>query len=326
MTATAVMMGSPLYMAPEQMASARDVDGRADIWSLGIILHTLLTGATPFRAPSVMQVYELIVQGAPPIRKIRSDVPAGIEAAILKCLQKDRRQRYANVGDLAEALAPFGPPEARFSVDRVKRILNARASIEPPSSNDAPVQVVTLTPAASATKAELAAAGAPPESADQRPSMVSGPGSVSQPTGSSAIDPLGTDGPWDQKTHPPTRRTPRAALIAAALAVLIGAPVAFFALRNGSNGPGAVPGADSASASSAPPLTSVDSMLAPASAQPSVVPATSVTAPEASTSARPSAEVSHRSRPPPPPQHGGAPPPPHPPVRPPSGDPFGTQH
>ena len=77
MTATAVMMGSPLYMAPEQMVSARDVDGRADIWSLGIILHTMLVGSPPFRAANVMGVYELIMAGATPIPEAPRRRPRG---------------------------------------------------------------------------------------------------------------------------------------------------------------------------------------------------------------------------------------------------------
>jgi eukaryotic-like serine/threonine-protein kinase len=325
MTATAVMMGSPLYMAPEQMASARDVDGRADIWSLGIILHTMLTGTPPFRAPSVMQVYELIVLGAPPIRKTRADVPAGIEAAILKCLQKDRRQRYANVGELADAIAEFGPPQSHFTAGRIKRILAARSGADnAPSSNDAPVQVVAITPAVvSATPKADGPEGAPPRSRTAGAMPLSStlvPDSASQPSGSSAIDPLGIDGPWDQKTHPPTRRPP-AALIAAGIAVLIGAPVAFFALRGSHSGTSSVPSADS---SSARPVTVAESAQPPASAQPSVVPATSVAPPEPTASARPSADAPHHNpRPYVPPPH--YPPPPHT-GHPPSGDPFATQH
>ncbi len=253
MTATAVMMGSPLYMAPEQMASAKDVDARADIWSLGIILHTMLTGSPPFRAPSVMQVYELIVQGAPPIRKQRADVPEGIETAILKCLQKDRLRRYADVGELADAIAGFGPPEARFTANRIKRILVARASQDnPPSSGDAPVPVVAVTPAAVAST-ELAPSGIMPAEADASAATggsvdvsISGPSEHAR-SSLGPIDALGTEGPWDQRTHPPSRR-PRPAMLIAAATVLIAAPVAFLVLRavamgNPGGGPQAPPSA-----------------------------------------------------------------------------------
>jgi serine/threonine-protein kinase len=256
MTATAVMMGSPLYMAPEQMASARDVDGRADIWSLGIILHTMLTGTPPFRAPSVMQIYELIVQGAPPIRRMRADVPEGLEAAILKCLQKDRRQRFGDVGELAVAIAGFGPPEAPFTAERTKRIISARATRDglpivsigaaaSPGSARASA-VPALTPASAAATEHLASGGAVSTRTDSAKSSGTRTLPVS-PGGAPQGDGLGTGGPWDQKTHPPPRRARPAALIAAVAAALIGAPAAFLLLRADHGAPVAPP-ADSVGA------------------------------------------------------------------------------
>jgi eukaryotic-like serine/threonine-protein kinase len=319
MTATAVMMGSPLYMAPEQMASARDVDGRSDIWSLGIILHTMLTGSPPFRAPSVMQVYELIVQGAPPIRKARADVPAGIETAILKCLQKDRRQRYNNVGELADAIAEFGPPQARFAADRIKRIIVARSPTDsmPPPVSEAQVPVVAVTPAAVANTlpADAKGPGAPSVKADGAKSADGtsaelGVSGVSQPS-SAAIELPGTDGPWDQRTHPPSRRPRPAALIAAAVALLIGAPVAFFVLRDSHGPPAPAPAAGSASVH---PVTVVPAPSAPE--PPTVLPGASIAPPlptsEPSVPPRDTAEpvtnVHVHPRPPPPQQR----PPPRP--------------
>jgi serine/threonine-protein kinase len=295
MTATAVMMGSPLYMAPEQMASARDVDGRADIWSLGIILHTMLTGAPPFRAPSVMQVYELITQGAPPIRTLRKDVPEGLEQAILKCLQKDRRQRYGSVAELADAIAPFGPAQASFTADRIRRIVAAKTGSGsiPPPVDDAPVPVAAVTPAAATGPGSTSAAtpsskrldgssdGTPP------PANVSN-SSVSQPSGSSAaIDPAATDGPWDQKTRPPTKKSPPIALIAAGAVVLIGVPAAIFAMKGGSGSRVPTPASDTANAHTSQVATSADKPAegasdagagAAGSAAPSVLPGSTATA------------------------------------------------
>jgi eukaryotic-like serine/threonine-protein kinase len=107
-TQTAVGMGSAEYMSPEQMKSATDVDARSDIWSLGVTLYELLTGKTPFHAEGVGQVAAAVLMKDPaPPRKRRPDIPAGLEAVILRCLDKDPDRRFAGAGDLYAALAPF---------------------------------------------------------------------------------------------------------------------------------------------------------------------------------------------------------------------------
>ncbi len=130
MTATAVMMGSPLYMAPEQMASARDVDARSDVWSMGVILFTLITGGVPFKAPSAMEIFELILKGPPSARTGDPDVPEELDAAISKCLRRDRDARFTSISQLALAIAPFASPEAQLSAMRIKRM--SRPSVPPP--------------------------------------------------------------------------------------------------------------------------------------------------------------------------------------------------
>jgi serine/threonine protein kinase len=266
MTGTAVMMGSPFYMAPEQMASARDVDGRADIWSLGVILHEVLAGARPFRGPGVMQVYEQITNGTPPVRGVRPEVPEGLEAAILRCLQKDRRLRFASVGELADAIAPFGPPDARVTADRIRRIIEAHVgpgSMPPPADKiSVTVPVAALTPG----PVSLEATSKPEASIVSKPAIEV----PSEPGGSSAaIDPQATDGAWGQNMRPPAKKKPLPrALLATAAAVVIGAPVAFFALR-----------ARDVAAPAPPPAASsvlaavTASVSAPSSTAPTVAPA-----------------------------------------------------
>ena len=99
---------------------------RADIWALGMILFELLTGRPAFQADSMMElVVKVTNDPTPPIRTLRPDVPAGLEAVILKCLEKDRNQRYPNVAELALALLPFAPKRARVSVERISGIIQA---------------------------------------------------------------------------------------------------------------------------------------------------------------------------------------------------------
>jgi serine/threonine protein kinase len=126
MTRTAALMGSPLYMSPEQMRSAKDVDAQTDIWALGIILFELITGRPPFQAGSVTELaIKVNNEATPAIRSVRPDVPSELEAVISKCLQKDRRHRYRNVAELALALLPFAPKRARASVERISGIIQA---------------------------------------------------------------------------------------------------------------------------------------------------------------------------------------------------------
>ncbi len=126
MTATSAMMGSPLYMSPEQMESAKSVDRRTDIWALGVILFELLTRRTPFDGDSMPAVcMKITSQPPPPLTTFRPDAPPGLEVAILRCLEKNRDHRYPNVAELGLALLPFAPKRARSSVERISGIIQS---------------------------------------------------------------------------------------------------------------------------------------------------------------------------------------------------------
>ncbi len=108
LTQTQTMMGSPLYMSPEQMRSSKDVDRRTDIWALGVILHELISGDVPFSGTTFPEVLmKVMTEPAPGLRSLRPEVPEALEAVVLRCLAKAPGDRHSSVAALAVALAPF---------------------------------------------------------------------------------------------------------------------------------------------------------------------------------------------------------------------------
>lgn len=119
MTGTREMMGSPLYMSPEQAKSARDVDARTDIWALGAILYKLLTGRPPVSGSTVAEVSFALLESVAvrPPSEIRRDIPRTLDACILRCLEKSAHRRYGRITDLMVALAPFASRPSRANDD-----------------------------------------------------------------------------------------------------------------------------------------------------------------------------------------------------------------
>jgi serine/threonine-protein kinase len=128
LTTTSSFVGSPVYSPPEQLLRAHDVDGRADIWSLGTILFEALSGRPPFVGDSVMHVASKIFhEAATPLATLRPDLDRDLCAVVMRCLQKRPEERFADVRALAQALAPFAPSHS-VSAERVARIVAASKS------------------------------------------------------------------------------------------------------------------------------------------------------------------------------------------------------
>jgi eukaryotic-like serine/threonine-protein kinase len=147
------VIGTPSYMAPEQMRSSRLADARSDIWSLGVVLYEMLEGERPFRSEAYSDLC-LKVGMDPPEPMVQPNVPDAMRAIVMKCLEKPVERRYQSAAELAFDLLPFAsdPVLARASVEQTARLLSRRgtrtfdASRAPDDLTPAPGAVPRLTP------------------------------------------------------------------------------------------------------------------------------------------------------------------------------------
>jgi len=129
MTKTAAVMGSPFYMSPEQLKSSRNVDARCDVWAIGVVLFELVSGKPPFIAETIAELGALVLSGdAPRLMGVVPDVPPGLSDVVATCLQRRVEDRFVNLADFAEAVAPFGGPNAKASAQRIIDTLGMPAS------------------------------------------------------------------------------------------------------------------------------------------------------------------------------------------------------
>jgi serine/threonine-protein kinase len=133
LTQTGVVLGSPKYMAPEQLFGSASVDARADVWSIGAIFYEMLCGRPPFDFPTLTRICAELATDKPPpsLKALLPDLPDGIEAVVLQCFARDRDHRMNNVATFAGALldavdAPFaGQVRAK-----IQAVLDPKASRE----------------------------------------------------------------------------------------------------------------------------------------------------------------------------------------------------
>jgi serine/threonine-protein kinase len=180
-TRTATVVGSVLYMSPEQMRSAKKVDPRSDVWSLGVTLFELLTGRPPFEGDDVPGLILAVTSDPPrPLRVFRPDVPPALEAVVMRCLEKVPDARMPSMGELASALVPFAGAQARAIAARAVQMGPAAASFRSSTTSGSSTDV------SSKDSARLAAVAM----SNPRGTNASWGGTGSLPMRSSASKPL----------------------------------------------------------------------------------------------------------------------------------------
>jgi TPR repeat protein len=138
MTASTSVLGSPLYMSPEQLLTPKDVGPRSDVWSLGVILYEMLTAETPFGGTTLPAVAWAIQRGTyRPVRDTRADVPEALEQLVADTLVTDPEKRLPDVASFAARLAPFGTGAAQDSYALIQRVALQSHPPHEPSSESA---------------------------------------------------------------------------------------------------------------------------------------------------------------------------------------------
>ncbi len=126
-THSTAIMGSPIYMAPEQMRAAKSADGRSDLWSLGVIFYQMLVGKVPFEAESLPELCAMVLtEKAPALDPVALGIPEGVRAIVAKLLQTDPAARYQTADEILEALAPYAASKPVI-VTEIGKLVSAHA-------------------------------------------------------------------------------------------------------------------------------------------------------------------------------------------------------
>ncbi|WP_437288236.1 serine/threonine-protein kinase [Sorangium sp. So ce406] len=245
LTSQNALVGSPLYMSPEQMRSSRAVDMRSDIWSLGVALYQALSGKLPFEAETFGALILLVTQELPaPLASLRAGLPEALSRSIMRCLERRPEDRWQDVAQLAAALAPFAPARCRPLVERAQATLAAasgRGSLPsaPQAPEAAPAGAASSLPMSTTAPAPVRSASTPANSTTVPAAPVGdtqaadaglpvwgrdAPHPAAAPGATLALAPTMTQtaAPWSGSQPPAPRGRPRGLRLAGGAAALAG--------------------------------------------------------------------------------------------------------
>jgi serine/threonine-protein kinase len=226
LTATTDVLGSPLYMSPEQIESPKNVDARADVWALGCILYKLLTGRAAFAAETASSSLAMIMTKPPPsLGAARPDVPPDLEALVMRCLEKDPKKRVQTADELGRALLPFAGLAVYPDGTTGASAGYSRSMIRTRSRKPVALVAVAITALAGAGVAAWLTLSRTPVAASAAPPVSATPPPVATATATAAAKPAETAAPTPTATasasavasataapsakHPPVKSTPR---------------------------------------------------------------------------------------------------------------------
>lgn len=143
LTGLDTVFGTPQYMSPEQIQSARNVDPRSDQHALAMILYEMISGQPPYSAETITQLIVVISTHPPPhLRDVCPEAPVELDEVIVRALAKKAGNRFPDLGAFARAIAPFGGPDARTRAELVAQAL-AGASVHVDPNPSKPSRVPT---------------------------------------------------------------------------------------------------------------------------------------------------------------------------------------
>jgi serine/threonine protein kinase len=221
------LLGTPSYMAPEQITSSRAADCRLDVWSVGVLLFELFAGITPFEKETPEATCMAILNGdRRDLRVLCPTLPIEMVEIIERCLCIKPQGRYPSVADLAVDLHPFARPQDRTSVSRTVRLLRSAGlteALEPANNNDEPrLSVSGSQPVAAIPSAPAPTASTGPGGSASPSSELPHPGALM-----TSSPPLTT-----VSAQPPEKKSRGGLFVGLAAVVLLLGAVGFFALRS----------------------------------------------------------------------------------------------